>query len=142
MSDDLIRRLKSGVATKAQVMGGFTIDIPATQAMLSEAADTLARQQALLDRALKASFDDKARADRAEAEVARLREALADPRVAARIICDEILQKPGLAAAKMRMSMIKATLGVKVPALTSVVRWQVVNEALQALARAALTPKP
>jgi len=78
VSDDLIRRLKSGVATKAQVMGGFTIDIPATQAMLSEAADTLARQQALLDRALEASLDDKARADRAEEEIARLREALAD----------------------------------------------------------------
>ena len=77
----------------------------------------------------------------AAAEIARLREALADPRVAARTICDEILQKPSVAAAEMRMSMIKATLGVKVPALTSVVRWQVVNEALQALALAALTPK-
>ncbi len=75
----------------------------------------------------------------AAAEIERLREALADPRVAARTICDEILQKPSVAAAEMRMSMIKATLGVKVPALTSVVRWQVVNEALQALA---LTPKP
>lgn len=39
-------------------------------------AATIARQQALLDRALESSFDDKARADRAEEEIARLREAL------------------------------------------------------------------
>lgn len=42
----------------------------------AEAAATIARQQVMLDRALEASFDDKARADRAEAENARLREAL------------------------------------------------------------------
>lgn len=47
-------------------------------AALAEKDATLARQQALLDRALEASFDDKARADRAEEEIARLREALAD----------------------------------------------------------------
>ena len=45
---------------------------------LAEAAATIARQQVMLDRALEASFDDKARADRAEEEIARLREALAD----------------------------------------------------------------
>jgi len=44
----------------------------------AEAAATIARQQVMLDRALEASFDDKARADRAEEEIARLREALAD----------------------------------------------------------------
>jgi len=42
----------------------------------AEAAATIARQQVMLDRALDASFDDKARADRAEAENARLRELL------------------------------------------------------------------
>ena len=42
----------------------------------AEAAATIARQQVMLDRALEASFDDKARADRAEAENARLRELL------------------------------------------------------------------
>lgn len=40
---------------------------------LAEAQATIARQQVMLDRALEASFDDKARADRAEAENARLR---------------------------------------------------------------------
>ena len=34
---------------------------------LAEAEATIARQQVMLDRALEASFDDKARADRAEA---------------------------------------------------------------------------
>lgn len=46
----------------------------------AEAAATIARQQVMLDRALEASFDDKARADRAEAEIARLREALQEAR--------------------------------------------------------------
>lgn len=41
---------------------------------LAEAQATIARQQVMLDRALEASFDDKARADRAEAENARLRD--------------------------------------------------------------------
>ena len=44
----------------------------------AEAATTIARQQVMLDRALEASFDDKARADRAEAEIVRLRGALDD----------------------------------------------------------------
>jgi len=42
----------------------------------AEAAATIARQQVMLDRALEASFDDKARADRAEAEIARLEDVL------------------------------------------------------------------
>ena len=49
-----------------------------TWAELDALVATIARQQAMLDRALEASFDDKARADRAEEEIARLREALAD----------------------------------------------------------------
>jgi len=55
---------------------------------LSEAQATIARQQVMLDRALEASFDDKARADRAEAEIARLREAL-EPFAEAAEECDE-----------------------------------------------------
>lgn len=43
---------------------------------LAEAEATIARQQVMLDWALEASFDDKARADRAEAEIVRLRDAL------------------------------------------------------------------
>ena len=54
----------------------------------AEAAATIARQQVMLDRALEASFDDKARADRAEAEIARLREAL-EPFAEAAEECDE-----------------------------------------------------
>lgn len=100
------------------------------ESALSEAATTIARQQVMLDRALEASFDDKARADRAEAENARLK----DPRTAARMICDEVLQKPSDEAAAMREAMVKATMGTKVPALTGEVRWSVVNDALQALA--------
>ena len=46
----------------------------AAAAALAEAQATIARQQVMLDRALEASFDDKARADRAEAENARLRD--------------------------------------------------------------------
>ena len=55
---------------------------------LAEAQATIARQQVMLDRALEASFDDKARADRAEAEIARLREAL-EPFAEAAEECDE-----------------------------------------------------
>lgn len=55
---------------------------------LAEAQATIARQQVMLDRALAASFDDKARADRAEAEIARLREAL-EPFAEAAEECDE-----------------------------------------------------
>lgn len=116
MSDDLIKRLCSAGWCRIDSAGKRWVDDAPMDAV-----------RALVEK---------------DAEIARLRAALADPRVAARTICDEILQKPSVAAAEMRMSMIKATLGVKVPALTSVVRWQVVNEALQALARAALTPKP
>lgn len=43
---------------------------------LAEAEADIARQQVMLDRALEASFDDKARADRAEAEIARLEDVL------------------------------------------------------------------
>jgi len=96
----------------------------------AEAAATIARQQVMLDRALEASFDDKARADRAEAENARLK----DPRTAALLICDEVLQKSSDEAAAMREAMVKATMGTKVPALTGEVRWSVVNDALRALA--------
>lgn len=80
---DLIERLLGGVPTTAQIFRGLTFDMQATVYLLSEAATalaeaeaTIARQQVMLDRALEASFDDKARADRAEAENARLREAL------------------------------------------------------------------
>ena len=55
---------------------------------LAEAQATIARQQVMLDRALEASFDDKARADRAEAEIVRLREAL-EPFAEAAEECDE-----------------------------------------------------
>lgn len=47
-------------------------------AALADAEAAIAHQQVMLDRALEAGFDDKARADRAEAEIARLRAALAD----------------------------------------------------------------
>ena len=66
----------------------------------------------------------------AEAEIARLK----DPRAAARLICDEVLQKPSDEAVDMRKAMMKATMGTRVPALTMDVRWSVVNDALQALA--------
>lgn len=69
MSDDLIKRLHKYAPDS---IDGY-LRGPAL-----EAAATIARQQALLDRALEASFADKERADRAEEEVARLREALAD----------------------------------------------------------------
>ena len=46
MSDDLVKRLESGIATKAQIMGGFTFDIPATQTLLAEAAAEIARLRA------------------------------------------------------------------------------------------------
>lgn len=59
-----------------------------------------------------------------------------DPRDAARIVCDEVLQKVSAEAAKLRETMIRATMGTKVPALTMEVRWHVVNDALQALAAA------
>lgn len=66
----------------------------------------------------------------AEAEIVRLK----DPRTAALLICDEVLQKSSDEAAAMREAMVKATMGTKVPALTGEVRWSVVNDALQALA--------
>lgn len=66
----------------------------------------------------------------AQAEIARLK----DPRTAARLICDEVLQKSSDEAAEMREAMVKATMGTKVPALTGEVRWSVVNDALRALA--------
>lgn len=72
----------------------------------------------------------RARAEKAEAEIERLK----DPRTAARLICDEVLQKPSDEAAAMREAMVKATMGTKVPALTGEVRWSVVNDALRALA--------
>lgn len=134
---DLIERLRGGVPTTAQIFRGLTFDMQATVYLLSEAATalseaqaTIARQQVMLDRALEASFDDKALADRAEAENARLK----DPRTAARLICDEVLQKSSDEAAAMREAMVKATMGTKVPALTGEVRWSVVNDALRALA--------
>jgi len=92
---DLIERLRGGVPTTAQIFRGLTFDMQATVYLLSEAATalaeaeaTIARQQVMLDRALEASFDDKARADRAEAEIARLREAL-EPFAEAAEECDE-----------------------------------------------------
>jgi hypothetical protein len=51
-------------------------DCAEAAAALAEAEATIARQQVMLDWALEASFDDKARADRAEAEIVRLRDAL------------------------------------------------------------------
>ena len=80
---DLIERLRGGVPATAQIFRGLTFDMQATVYLLSEAATalaeaeaTIARQQVMLDRALEASFDDKARADRAEAEIARLKDVL------------------------------------------------------------------
>ena len=46
MGDDLVKRLESGIATKAQIMGGFTVDIPATQTLLADAAAEITRLRA------------------------------------------------------------------------------------------------
>ena len=74
MSDDLIKRLRmwgDGAALACHFIGKRT-----AKEDCAEAAATIARQQALLDRALESSFDDKARAERAEAEMKSLRKRL------------------------------------------------------------------
>ena len=76
---DLIERRKlpwpPGENVGEATIQAWVIDLCAEAATaLAEAQATIARQQVMLDRALEASFDDKARADRAEAENARLRD--------------------------------------------------------------------
>ena len=78
---DLIERLRKwgnsfGLAQHYLGTKSAREDCAEAATALAEAEATIARQQVMLDRALEASFDDKARADRAEAENARLREAL------------------------------------------------------------------
>ena len=78
---DLIERLRKwgnsfGLAQHYLGTKSAREDCAEAATALAEAEATIARQQVMLDRALAASFDDKARADRAEAENARLRELL------------------------------------------------------------------
>lgn len=47
--------------------GSAWVNLPEAATALAESQATIARQQALLDRALEQSFNDKARADRMEA---------------------------------------------------------------------------
>lgn len=75
---DLIERLRKwgnsfGLAQHYLGTKSAREDCAEAATALAEAQATIARQQVMLDRALEASFDDKARADRAEAENARLR---------------------------------------------------------------------
>ena len=90
---DLIERLRKwgnsfGLAQHYLGTKSAREDCAEAATALAEAQATIARQQVMLDRALDASFDDKARADRAEAEIARLREAL-EPFAEAAEECDE-----------------------------------------------------
>jgi hypothetical protein len=55
---------------------------------------------------------------------------------AARLICDEVLQKPCLVAGMQRVRMINATLSVKIPSIPRAQRWAIVNAALRALSGA------
>jgi len=76
---DLIERLRKwgnsfGLAQHYLGTKSAREDCAEAATALAEAQATIARQQVMLDRALEASFDDKARADRAEAENARLRD--------------------------------------------------------------------
>jgi hypothetical protein len=52
---------------------------------------------------------------------------------AARLICDEVLQKPCPVAGMQRVRMINATLAVKIPSIPRAQRWAIVNAALRAL---------
>jgi hypothetical protein len=52
---------------------------------------------------------------------------------AARLICDEVLQKPCPVAGMQRVRMINATLSVKIPSIPRAQRWAIVNAALRAL---------
>jgi hypothetical protein len=52
---------------------------------------------------------------------------------AARLICDEVLQKQCPVAGRQRVRMINATLSVKIPSIPRAQRWAIVNAALRAL---------
>lgn len=73
MSDDLVKRLRAEVDAIMGVQGS-----PSEEPVVfyDEAAALITRQQALLDRAMEASANDKARAERAEAEMKSLRKRL------------------------------------------------------------------
>jgi hypothetical protein len=51
---------------------------------------------------------------------------------AARLICDEVLQKPCPVAGMQRVRMINATLSVKIPSIPRAQRWAIVNAAMRA----------
>lgn len=73
---DLIERLRLTASYSNTMRQDWTREMLEAATALAEAAATISRQQVMLDRALEASFDDKARADRAEAEIVRLRAVL------------------------------------------------------------------
>lgn len=64
------------MSDRDELLGKLEHNLEIAISAMTEAQATIARQQVMLDRALEASFDDKARADRAEAEIVRLREAV------------------------------------------------------------------
>lgn len=52
---------------------------------------------------------------------------------AARLICEEVLQKACPVAGMHRLRMINATLEVRIPSIPRAQRWAIVNAALRAL---------
>jgi hypothetical protein len=54
---------------------------------------------------------------------------------AARIVWEDVMQKPSKDAARLRCKMVAATMQMKIPSIPSAQRWAIVNTALRALAQ-------